>query len=83
MTVYIIIVICCAAASLIFTLGQAQALKSMFSSSLSGITGLIILNSVPVLGATITVNLFSFCVCAAFGIPGLMSLLLMRIICSV
>jgi len=83
MTAHIIIVISCAAVSLIYTISKAGFFKKLFSSSLCGIFGLILMNISPFFSGIITANLFSACICAVFGIPGLISLLFMRMICSV
>jgi len=81
MKVYIIIVLCCAAVSLFNTVKKAGAVSSLFSSAAGGIAGLWVFNMLPGLGILISANLFSVLICAVFGIPGLIGLLFMRMLC--
>jgi len=80
-TTYVLIVISCAAVSLIFTVIKAGFLKDMFSSALGGVLGLMLINLSPAISAILNINLFSVLLCTVFGIPGLISLLFMRMIC--
>ena len=81
MTKYIIIVIACAAAALLDAVKRSHSGSGFFSSAIGGIAGLFAADMMPALGSLVTTNLFSVTVCALFGIPGLISMLFMRMMC--
>jgi len=83
MTKYIIIVLACAAVALLDTIKRSKSASGFVSSAISGIAGLFAVNMMPVLGAMVSTNLFSVAVCAVFGIPGLISMILMRVLCII
>ena len=84
MTPYILVVLCCAIFALLRTIHRAGAEKAVLPSALTGVLALTALNHAPFLGgALLTMNLFNISVCAFFGIPGLIGLLLLRMICVI
>ena len=79
---YIIVVVCCAVFALMRTIHRAGAHRAVFPSALTVILALTAINHVPFWGgALLTMNLFNVSVCAFFGIPGLIALLMLRMIC--
>ena len=83
MTKYIIIVLFCAAVALIDTIKRSRSAGAFVSSAIGGITGLFALDMMPALGTLVSTNLFSILICAVFGIPGLISMLLMQMLCYI
>jgi len=81
---YIIVVVCCAVFALMRTIHRAGAHKSVFPSAITGILALTAVNHAPFLGgAMLAMNLFNVSICAFFGIPGLIALLMLRMICVI
>lgn len=83
MTPYIITVVVCAALVLLKTAKKAGAAGAVLPSSLTGLIGLAAVNHAPIFGgALLSMNAFNLCICAVFGAPGLIALLLLRAICA-
>ncbi len=84
MNIYITVVICCAVFALWKTIHSAGASRAVFPSAVTGVLALAALNGSSIAGgAALTMNLFNVSVCAVFGIPGLISLMLLKIICVI
>ena len=83
MTKYIVIVLACAAISLVNTVIKSKSFGGFVSSAIGGVAGLFAFNLLPVLGTLVHTNAFSVVICAVFGIPGLVSLVFMQMLCQI
>ena len=63
-------------AVLLFSLLRAKAVRSLLLSAVGGLAGLYAVSS----AAALAVNAFTVCVAAVLGLPGVVSLLLLRMI---
>lgn len=84
MNIYIAVVLCCAIFALLKTVHTAGAERAVFPSALTGVLALAAVNHSSIFGAAaLTMNLFNVSICAIFGVPGLISLLLLKMICII
>ena len=79
--IYVLVTAVSAAITLWLAVRGKNALKGFLSSSVAGVLGLFTLSNVPVFGAVVlNINLFTLFVSATMGLPGLIGLLLLRVI---
>lgn len=84
MTTYIIVVLCCAVLVLLRTLGRARALNTLLPSAFGGVAGLITVHLSSFFGMSlISLNVFTLSIAVFLGIPGVVGLLLMRLVCII
>ncbi|MFV0497647.1 MAG: hypothetical protein ACK5L0_05720 [Candidatus Fimivivens sp.] len=84
MTTYIIVVLCCAIVVMLYTLGRAKAMQMLLPSAFSGMCGLLTVHLSSLWGtALLTLNAFTIAVALFFGIPGVVGLLFMRLVCVI
>lgn len=84
MTTYIIVVLCCAIIVMLRTLGRAGAMQTLLPSAFGGMLGLLTVHLSSLWGATLlALNAFTVAVALFLGIPGVVGLLFMRLICVV
>lgn len=82
MTDYILLITACAAVSLVITLKRAKALGGIFKSAAAGLAGLVALAFSPI-SAAVAINPFTLAVSLFFGLPGVASLMALRVICMI
>ena len=81
---YLWIVLGAAALVIVRSLGRINALHTMISSAAVGITGLLAAHFTPVgAAAMLGLNGFTVCVALLLGLPGVIGMLLLRVICLV
>ena len=81
MTLYVLVVMLAAIVVLIPAIMRIGAFRSFFPSVISGLLGLGAVYLSSFWGTTLlAVNVFTICVSAFFGIPGVVSLLMLRLI---
>ena len=84
MTTYIVVVLCCAVIVLLRTLGRANALQTLLPSAFGGMLGLLAVHLSSIWGAALlAINAFTVAVALFLGIPGVVGLLFMRLICII
>lgn len=84
MTTYIIVVLCCAVVVMLRTLGRADAMQTLLPSAFGGMLGLLTVHLSSLWGATLlALNAFTVAVALFLGIPGVVGLLLMRLVCVI
>lgn len=84
MTPYIIVVLCCAVFVLLRTLGRTRALNTLLPSAVSGVLGLLTVHISSLWGtALLNLNAFTIFVAAFLGIPGVVGLLMLRLVCLI
>ena len=65
---------------LLLSLLRARAVRSLLLSSAGGLAGLYAVSAFASHAAALAVNAFTVCVAAVLGLPGVVSLLLLRMI---
>lgn len=81
---YLWIVLGAAALVIVRSLGRINALHTMIPSAAVGITGLLAAHFTPVgAAAMLGLNGFTVCVALLLGLPGVIGMLLLRVICPV
>ncbi len=84
MTTYIIVVLCCAVIVMLRTLGRADALQTLLPSAFGGMLGLLTVHFSSLWGASLlALNAFTVAVALFLGLPGVVGLLLMRLVCVI
>lgn len=84
MTTYIVVVLCCAIIVMLRTLGRARAMQTFLPSAFGGMLGLLTVHLSSLWGtALLALNAFTVAVALFLGIPGVVGLLLMRLICVI
>ncbi len=84
MTTYIVVVLCCAIIVMLRTLGRAKAMPTLLPSAFGGMIGLLMVHLSSMWGATLlALNAFTVAVALFLGIPGVVGLLFMRLICVI
>ena len=84
MTTYIVVVLCCAIVVMLRTLGRAGAMQTLLPSAFGGMLGLLTVHLSSLWGtALLALNAFTVAVALFLGIPGVVGLLFMRLICVI
>ena len=84
MTTYIVVVLCCAIIVMLRTLGRAGAMNTLLPSAFGGMLGLLTVHLSSLWGtALLALNAFTVAVARFLGIPGVVGLLFMRLICVI
>lgn len=78
---YVLVIVVAAILALLLTAIRKRALMGSLSSAMIGVTGLMFLHVMGFLGSVVmSLNAFTFAVAVFMGIPGVISLLVLRVI---
>ena len=84
MTTYIVVVLCCAIIVMLRTLGRAGAMNTLLPSAFGGMLGLLTVHLSSLWGtALLALNAFTVAVARFLGIPGVVGLRFLRLICVI
>lgn len=84
MAPYIVVVVVAAAVVLFVSLWRVRALGALLPSAISGLLGLAAVHLSSLWGpALLALNPFTVCVAAFLGIPGVVGMLVLRLIAAI